>query len=137
VKILHDKKGGVDQYLGALFAMLALIALFVALSAGMKAVNEYNTLNDFGSELAVTAGNAGCCSGDRVEARYNELVKATGLKPDVEYSAEYVDSSKRTVQYGGTITIKLSCDAKISALGISASVPLHITKTVESQQYWK
>ena len=91
-RILKGKKGGVDQYVGALVAMLSLLALFVVISAGMKAMNAYNTLNDFGSELAVTVGNEGRCSGDRVETRYNELVSATGIKPDVEYSADYFDT---------------------------------------------
>lgn len=134
---LKDRKGGVDQYVGALFSMLALLALFVALSAGMNALNEYHTLNDFGGELAIAAGNAGRCSGDRVEKRYQELVSATGVSPDVEYSADYVDPNEKTVQYGETITVNLSLNAKISALGISVPVPMHITKTAESQQYWK
>lgn len=137
LKFLHDKKGGVNQYVGALIAMLVIIALFVVLSTGMKAINEYSTLSDFGNELSVTVGNEGRCAGDRVDARYKELASATGLEPDVEYSALYVDPEDRTVQYGDTITVNLSCDAKMSALGISVPIPLHVTKTVESQQYWK
>lgn len=136
-RLLRDRKGGVDQYVSALIAMLSLLALFVMISAGMKAMNAYNTLNDFGSELAVTVSNEGCCSGDRVEARYNELVTATGIKPDVEYSADYFDTETRTVQYGDTITLRLSMQTTISALHISIPIPLSITKSVSSQQYWK
>lgn len=136
-RILKDKKGGVDQYVGALFAMLSLLALFVMISAGMKAMNAYNTLNDFGSELAVTVSNEGRCSDDRVEARYDELVSATGIKPDVEYSADYFDTETKTVQYGGTITLKLSMQTSISALHISLPIPVSITKSVTSEQYWK
>lgn len=136
-RLLRDRKGGVDQYVSALIAMLSLLALFVMISAGMKAMNAYNTMNDFGSELAVTVSNEGRCSGDRVEARYNELVTATGIKPDVEYSADYFDTETRTVQYGDTITLRLSMQTTISALHISIPIPLSITKSVSSQQYWK
>lgn len=134
---LKDKRGGVDEYVSAIFAILALVALFVVISAGMRAINEYNTLNDFGSELAVTVGNEGRCSGDRVEARYNELVSATGIRPDVEYTADYFDAAAQTVQYGGTITLHLSLKSSISALKISVPLDLSVTKSVSSQQYWK
>lgn len=134
---LKDKRGGVDEYVSAIFVMLALVALFVVISAGMRAINEYNTLNDFGSELAVTVGNEGRCSGDKVEARYNELVSATGIRPDVEYSADYFDAQAQTVQYGGTITLNLSMQTSISAIKISVPLNLSITKSVSSQQYWK
>jgi hypothetical protein len=137
LRLLKDNKGGVDQFVSALFVMLSLLALFVMISAGMKAMNAYNTLNDFGSELAVTVGNEGRCSDDRVEARYNELVSATGIKPDVEYSADYFDTETRKVQYGGTITLKLSMQTSISALHISLPIPVSITKSVTSEQYWK
>ncbi|WBY64706.1 DUF4320 family protein [Thermocaproicibacter melissae] len=136
-KLLKDKRGGVDQYVSAVIAMLTLLALFVMISAGMKAMNAYNTLNDFGNELAVTVGNEGRCSGERVSTRYNELVSATGITPNVEYTAEYVDSEARTVQYGDTITLRLSMQTSISALKISIPISLSITKSVTSQQYWK
>ena len=137
LRLLKDNKGGVDQFVSALFVMLSLLALFVMISAGMKAMNAYNTLNDFGSELAVTVGNEGRCSGDRVEARYNELVSATGIKPDVEFSADFFDAETKAVQYGSTITLKLSMQTSISALHISIPIPVSITKSVTSEQYWK
>ena len=137
LRLVKDKKGGVDQYVSALIVMLSLLALFVMISEGLKTMNAYNTLNDFGSELAVTVGNEGRCSGDRVEARYNELVSATGIKPDVEYSADYFDTETKAVQYGSTITLKLSMQTSISALHISLPIPLSITKSITSEQYWK
>lgn len=135
--LLKNNRGGVSQFVAATISMLAIIILFLALTAGLKTFNEYGTLNDFGNQLVYVAGNTGRCSGDKLDTRYNELVSATGLKPTVTYSATYFNADNKTVQYGNIITMQLSLSTHISTVGISIPITLQVTKTAESQQYWK
>lgn len=137
LQVLKNNRGGVSQFVAATISMLAIIMLFLALAAGLKAFNEYGTLNDFGNELVKTAANTGRCSGEKLTDRYDQLIASTGIKPTVTYSADYFNSDDKTVQYGNVITLQLSFNTNISAIGISIPITLQVTKTAESQQYWK
>lgn len=135
--ILKNNRGGVSQFVAATISMLAIIMLFLALTAGLKAFNEYETLNNFGNELTKTAANTGRCSGEKLTDRYDQLAASTGIKPIASYSADFFNPDDKTVQYGNVITLQLSLDTHISAVGISIPITLQVTKTAESQQYWK
>lgn len=136
-KLLKDNTGGVSQLIGAIFAMLAIIMVFVALIAGLKILNQYSTLNDFGNQLVQAAGREGQCNGATLDKRYGELVSATGLSPTAEWAATYYNSDDKTVQYGNTITLTLTLKTDLSAVGISIPLNLQVTKTAQSEKYWK
>ena len=137
-QVLKDNAGGVNQFVATAISILVIVMFFIVLTAGMKAYNQYGTLNDFAGQLAITAGDAGRCTGDNLTKRYNELVNATGLAPDAEYSAErYVNTSLHTVQYGDTITVIVTLHTEVSAIGTHIPITLSLIKTAKSQQYWK
>lgn len=130
-------RGGVNQFVSTIVSILAILMFFLALTSGLRAMNEYTTLNNFADQLAATAGNEGRCAGTALQGRYSELESATGLHPTVEYSASYFNSSQRTVQYGDTITVTVTLQTHVAAVGVSIPLTLKSAKSVQSQQYWK
>lgn len=136
-KAVWNNRGGVNQFVATIVSILAILMFFLALTAGLKAMNEYTTLNNYADQLAATAGNEGRCSGPALQSRYRELETATGLHPTVEYSASYFDTNQRTVQYGDTITVTLTLQTHVAAVGVSIPLNLQSVKSVQSQQYWK
>jgi hypothetical protein len=135
--VLSGNRGGVNQFVATVVCMLAILMLFLALTAGMKAYNQYSTLNDFANQLVYTASNTGRCSGADIDRRYAELSAATGLSPQYEFSGTWFNSDDKTVQYGSTITLQLTLPTSLSAIGINIPITLQIEKTAESQHYWK
>ena len=134
-KIKENRGSG--ELIGAIFAMLLIAISIIVGIAGFKLINQQMTLSSFGNQLIRTVGQEGCTNDDRITARFAELSDSTGLSPSVSYDATYIAGSGTKVQYGDTIKMILTLDTKISAVGISIPVTLTVTKSAQSEIYWK
>lgn len=136
VAILKDKKG-TSQLVSAIAAMFALVALLIVCMAGITLMNQYQTLNSFGDQMMRTVSREGACNTTAVNQRYAELQESTGLAPDITYTADFVNAATKTVQYGETIKMELRLETEMSAVFFSIPITLEISKSGESEQYWK
>lgn len=136
IRLLKQKRGS-SELVGMVVVLLVMVALVVVSLAGIKLVNEYTTLNEFADQMIVTVSDEGRCGGAAIDSRYAKLSNTTGLSPEIQYTAAYVSAAKRTVQYGELIEMTVSHTAHLKALGIDVPVPLKVTKTALSKQYWK
>lgn len=136
-RLLRDKRG-ISEMIDVLIGIVAFVAVLVVSIGAYHAVNQYTILNNFATELIQTASDEGKTSDDKIQSRYNELAEATGMNPNVQFSADYWNSGATSVQYGDTIKLVATYDAAVLSVG-KYSVPLHltITKTTKSQRYWK
>lgn len=135
-RVLAEKRGS-SELVGMVVVFLVMIALVVVFITGMKLVNEYTTLNEFADQMIVTVSDEGRCAGTAVDSRYAQLSHSTGLSPAIQYSASFTSAAKKTVQYGELIEITVSHTAHFTAIGIDIPVPLSVTKSAMSKQYWK
>lgn len=136
VKKLKEKKG-FSELAACLVAMFSILAVVVLAMSGFKLANEYTTLDTFGDQYIRVMAAEGSTSNDRIRTRFQELVASTGLNPDVTVEASYIPGSSTKVQYGNTITLHLTIHADFSFLHVTLPTPLPVTKTAESEQYWK
>lgn len=128
---------GIADYVSALFGIFVLVFALIFVIAGVKLVNEYSTLNEFGEQLIKVAADYGRCAGSQIDDRYAQLSANTKLSPEVAFKADYQDAAKKTVQYAEEINLTLTWEAKLSVASFSLPVQMKITKTARSEQYWK
>lgn len=137
MNLLKDKSGLSETV--SMLGLVLICAIILSCILGVLAqMHKINLLDRFAHELILKASDIGACSGDEIEKRYEELVASTGLTPDYEFTATYFNIQKKTVQYGDTITLKLTLKTKL--IGFSNfSIPqtLTTTSTEQSMQYWK
>ena len=138
VALLKSNKAFADQYVAMTVSLLGIIMVMLIGFAGYDGIHQYSNLDTFADEMAQTVANCGKTKGTQVTSRYNQLSQNTGLKPTITYSANYYNSSQRTVQYGDTITVTAKARVEIKAFA-DLKIPLDLTvqKTSQSQQYWK
>lgn len=135
--ILRDKNG-FSVTVGMMGVGIVLAMVFSCFLGVAAQMHKINVLDRFADEMAARAGQQGKCSGKSLDERYNELVEATGIKPTVEYAADYYNGSKQLVQYGDAITVKLTLESKLIGFGdFYIPMTLKTKSTEQSMQYWK
>lgn len=138
IKNLLKNKDGMSVTIQALIGVL-VFALLLSCSIGVGvALHTINVLDRFADEMATVVSTQGKCEGDDIDKRFNELVAATGITPDITFETEYYDGIEKTVQYGDSITVHLKYDSKLLGWGdYYLPLPLKRKATRQSMQYWK
>lgn len=138
VKKLLKCNSGSSQLVAVIVIIPVVIMLVIIGITAIAYSNKYEQLDNFADELIAQAGAIGKCQGMSVDKRYDELANATGLSPEYEFDASYFDVLQKTVQYGDTITLKVTLETElIGFYGFSIPATLKRTKTTQSEQYWK
>lgn len=130
--VVTDKKG-ISEIVGAVVGLMVLVMALVICIGGIKLVNQYTTLNEFGDQLIKVASDYGQCGGTVYTDTYQKLVSATTMSPIAEFTADFFNAGKKTVQYGEPIKLTLVWEANFGVIPIT----MNITKIGRSEQYWK
>lgn len=133
IKALWNDRQGASQLVSTVVCTIVLLAILVVALEGMAFANKYIQLDHFAGELSQAAAQLGRCSGNELNEKREQLVDATGLNPEVSYSAVYFNNTEKTVQYGDSIKVTVRLDTKI----FGQDVTLTRAKNVQSEQYWK
>lgn len=141
ILLFFKDNNGQSNSIGMLFATLLVAVLLVLLFNIATGININIKLQSFADQMATKSGEVGKCTGKELEDKYAHLEAVTGLSPVMEItSTNYIDASRKTVQYGEDITVTLTLDVKKLGNGIFA-IPLNksftATKITQSEQYWK
>lgn len=136
LKVLKSRKG--DMFITSSVIIFVVVVLLIITVNVFMVIGQIINLDYFSSELIETAAAAGRI-GPEVDSRYNELCEQTGLTPTVTWTASYHNASKRTVQLADTISVKLSFETSLPAMGdfFELTIPLERTKSRLSKMYWK
>lgn len=137
MNLVKDNRG-ISQFVSAVVVVFVLIAVYIAITTGLKLHNEYTMLNDFALKLAEQAGNIGKCQGAEIDKRYDELSEVTGLSPTVKFEADYFNSTTKKVQYGDMIKVTVYWETELLNFnGFSIPISLIRSADTNSEQYWK
>lgn len=139
LKQLFKDKRGFSDTVSMLGVALLLSILTIAGIVLASYIHNVTVLDRFADELVSKAALEGKCTGDEIDERYNELVKSTGLKPKVTFDANYYNNTKKTVQYGDSISVHVELELTIIGYGRTNYIK-HLavrTSTGQSMQYWK
>lgn len=136
IKKLAKNRDGISGTVSVLFGIVLSAFIIIAGINVCHALSEYSLLNDFANQLVQTAADEGTTSSDKLDKRYQELCDSCGITPTTyKFSADYYNTSQKTVQYGDTINLEMTLDTDMDLF----ELPLHfkIKKSAKSQQYWK
>ena len=136
LKLLKNKRGEnyIDTVVGVVAAMMVIV---VALNI-FSFLTLKQDLDYYAKEMVEV-----CCSYgktcDEVQDRDEELSAELGLDPDLSFSGtEYINATKRTVQYGEVIVVELTYRTYVRGLGVFR-IPVTLTAKHSglSRRYWK
>ncbi len=135
LKVLRNKKA--EGYIDVAVAVLVIVfALIFSVSIFSKVAISQD-LKHMCKELVDVATQTGRI-GPEVNARYEELCKEAGIRPDMEFKTTYFNASDKTVQLGDIITCKLTYKMTLQGLG-DFELPIDVDAEYSglSEVYWK
>lgn len=138
IKSLLKDKNGFANTIEMMGVSLLLAMLTIAGITLSGYIHNVTVLDRFADEMVAKAALEGKCRGTEIDARYEELAKSTGIRPDISFTAPYYDHAKQTVQYGDAITISAQIEVPIIGFGdfVIRDTPTR-RSTGQSMQYWK
>lgn len=136
-KLCKNKDGFVNVVTLPICIVVAFsfLACFIAL---LSFQHKNVKLDRFAYEIAVAASQQGKCTGKAINERYKELEETLGISPTVSFDADYFDYTKKTVQYGDTITVTLTLDVEYEGWGsFDKKRTFTSVASRNSMEYWK
>ena len=135
INVIKNRRG--DGYIDVVVAVLVIMIMIVLTLNVFSFLTLKQDMDYFAKEMINCAAANGTTTG-RVNARYNELVAETGIRPVVTWNAAYFNAAQQSVQLGDTIQVTLTLRSAVRGLGaINIPVTLTARHSGLSQKYWK
>ncbi|MFT9055512.1 MAG: DUF4320 family protein [Ethanoligenens sp.] len=135
LRLLKNNRG--EGYIDVVISVLVLMMVLVLSLNVFSFLTVKQDMDYFAKEMITCAATYGKTTGE-VDNRKTELAEETGLIPTVSWQATYFDAGDKTVQYGDTITVTLTCDTNVMGFGVF-KIPITLTAKYSglSMKYWK
>lgn len=135
MRLVWNKRG--EGYVDVAVAVLVTMMLIVLALNVFSFFIIKQDMDYFAREMVAAATVNGSTAGETA-ARYDELVRETGLHPQCTWDTDYCDVANQRVQLGDPIKVTLTCGSYTVGFGIfKIPVTLTANRSGLSQMYWK
>lgn len=134
-KILKSKRG--EMYVEGVVTFIIIIALLVFSMSVLKVSPVKSRIDLIADRLLETATHYGCFGTEFAEEVAYLQEAYPNMEFTVSYDGEWYNATLQRVQLGDKMTVTVSCEVTLGALGSFVTIPLTSVRSGASENYWK